>query len=128
MNIQIEKMSPEEKRAYMLLKAVVFFYHGLDENERRDLEETATELDAHNELKWAYEFIRRDYFTSFDRAREYLSKIIGDYEHSKRVNFIDMVWKANNMKGYVTELEATAMLKFAKDWNVEKELIALVKQ
>lgn len=121
-------MSHEEKKAHMLLKAVVYYYHGLDENERRDLEETATALDAHEELKWAYDFISKDYFTSFDRAREYLSDIIGDYEHEKRVDYIGMVWKANNMKGYVTELEATAMLKFAKDWNVEKELIRLVKQ
>ena len=37
-----------------------------------------------------------------------------------------MVWESNNVKGYVTEMEATAMLKLAKDWNVEKELIELV--
>lgn len=112
----------------MLLKAVIFYYHGLDEDERRNLEETASELNAREELSWAYKFISQDYFTSFDRARDYLNDIIGDYPHNKRVVYIDMVWKANNLKGYVTELEATAMLKLAKDWNVEKELIALVKQ
>jgi hypothetical protein len=37
-----------------------------------------------------------------------------------------MVWQANNLKGYVTEMEATAMLKLAKDWNVQKELVQLV--
>jgi hypothetical protein len=37
-----------------------------------------------------------------------------------------MVWQSNNLKGYVTEMEATAMLKLARDWNVEKELIELV--
>jgi hypothetical protein len=37
-----------------------------------------------------------------------------------------MVWKANDLKGYITEMEATAMLKLAKDWSVEKELIDLV--
>jgi hypothetical protein len=37
-----------------------------------------------------------------------------------------MVWQSNNLKGYVTEMEATAMLKLAKDWNVERELIELV--
>ena len=39
-----------------------------------------------------------------------------------------MVWQAHNLKGYVTEMEATAMLKLAKDWNVQKELIELVLQ
>ena len=121
-------MSIEEKRANLLLKAVIFYYHGLDENERRLLEETAHELDAERELDWVYEFIREDYFTSFERAREYLNTIIGDFPLEKRIKYIDMVWKANNLKGYVTELEATAMLKLARDWRVEKELIALVKQ
>lgn len=121
-------MTTEEKKAYMLLKAVIFFYHGLDDSEKKNLEETAEELDAHDELKWAYEFISEDYFTSFERARTYLNEVIGDFPHAQRVQYIDMVWKANNLKGYVTELEATAMLKFAKDWNVEKELIALVRQ
>jgi uridine phosphorylase len=37
-----------------------------------------------------------------------------------------MVWEANNLKGFVTEMEATAMLKLAKDWGVEKELVNLV--
>ena len=124
----IDQMSTEEKRVYMLLKAVIFYYHGLDEQEKQNLEETADEFDAHDELKWAYEFISQDYFNSFDRARDYINDIIGDYSHEKRVSYIDMVWKANNLKGYVTELEATAMLKLARDWNVERELIALVKQ
>lgn len=123
-----ERMSSEEKRVRMLLKAVIFYYHGLDDQEKQDLEATADEINAHEELKWAYEFISEDYFNSFERARAYLNDIIGDYPHQKRVDYIDMVWKANNLKGYVTELEATAMLKLARDWKVEKELILLVKQ
>ena len=121
-------MSTQEKKAYLLLKAVIFFYHGLDDNERRILEESAVEIKAEKELEWVYEFIGEDYFTSFERARDYLGKIIGDYPYEKRLKYIDMAWKSNSQKGYITELEATAMLKLAKDWNVEKELVALVKQ
>jgi hypothetical protein len=119
-------MTEEEKRVYMLLKAVIFHYHGLDEPERVDLEETSVRLNAAEELKWALEFIAKDYLTSFDRARTYLNEIIGDYSKDKRIELINMVWQANNLKGYVTEMEATAMLKLAKDWSVEKELIELV--
>lgn len=121
-------MTSEEKKAYLLLKSVIFHYHGLDEDERANLEQTANELDGHVELKWANEFIAKDYFNSFDRAREYLNDVIGDYDKDKRVMYIDMVWEANNMKGYVTELEATAMLKLAKDWHVEAELIDFIKK
>jgi len=119
-------MTDAEKRVYMLLKSVIFHYHGLDDLEKQDLEETARRIDAHEELTWALNFIAEDYINAFDRARAHLNNIIGDYEKTKRVELINMVWQANNLKGYVTEMEATAMLKLAKDWNVEKELIELV--
>jgi hypothetical protein len=118
--------SSEEKKVYMLLKSVIFHYHGLDEEERKDLDKTSDELDAKAEYTWALQFISEDYITAFDRAREYLNNIIGDYPKNKRIELINMVWQANNLKGYVTEMEATAMLKLAKDWNVQKELIDLV--
>ena len=118
--------SPEEKKVYMLLKSVIFNYHGLDEAERIDLEKTAEELEAPEEYKCALDFIAKDYITAFERAREFLNDIIADYPKDKRIELINMVWQANNLKGYVTEMEATAMLKLAKDWNVQKELIELV--
>ena len=118
--------SSDEKKVYMLLKSVIFHYHGLDEEERKDLDKTAVDLSSHEEYKWALNFIAQDYITSFDRARDYLNDIIGDYAKDKRIELINMVWQANNLKGYVTEMEATAMLKLAKDWNVQKELIELV--
>lgn len=118
--------TPEEKRVYMLLKSVIFNYHGLDEIEKKDLEQTAIELNAQEELNWATEYIEKDFVTAFERAREYLREIISDYPKEKRIELINMVWQANNLKGYVTEMEATAMLRLAKDWNVQKELIELV--
>jgi hypothetical protein len=118
--------SSEEKKVYMLLKSVIFHYHGLDEEERKDLDKTSEELNAKAEYNWALQFISEDYITAFDRARAYLNNIIGDYPKNKRIELINMVWQANNLKGYVTEMEATAMLKLAKDWNVQKEMIELV--
>jgi len=119
-------MTTEEKRVYLLLKAVIFHYHGLDHAEELDLKEAARKLDGMDELKWAEEFVEKDHITSFDRARTYLVDIIGDYPKLKRVELINMVWESNNIKGYVTEMEATAMIRLARDWKVEKELIELV--
>jgi uncharacterized tellurite resistance protein B-like protein len=118
--------SANEKRVFMLLKSVIFHYHGLDDEEKNDLEKTAIDLDAEVELKWALDFIAEDYISAFDRARTFLNDVIGDYPKEKRIELINMVWQSNNLKGYVTEMEATAMLKLAKDWNVQKELIELV--
>lgn len=120
--------SIEEKKVYILLKSVIFHYHGLDEAEKVELEKTCIELNARAEYQWALDFIAQDYITAFERARAYLNDIIGDYPKNKRVELITMVWEANNRKGYVTEMEATAMLRLARDWNVKEELIGLVLQ
>jgi len=42
----------EEKRAFILLNAIIFHYHGLDENEEKILLRMAKENDADDELKW----------------------------------------------------------------------------
>ncbi len=121
-------MTSEEKRAFLLLKSVIFHYHGLDEDEQKILDETAKKYDAEEELKWANEFIANDYISAFERSREYLNKVIGRLDKDKRLSYLDMVWRANKQKGYITEMEATAMLKLAKDWSIEDELVEMVKR
>ena len=121
-------MTSEEKKAQLLLKSVLFHYHGLDAEEEKNLRETAQSLDAEDELRWVSEFISQDYISAFDRARLYLSQIIGDLPHEHRVDYVKMVWEANHLKGFVTELEAAAMLKLARDWKVEDVLIKLLKK
>jgi hypothetical protein len=120
-------MSLEEKKAYLLLKSVIFHYHGLDDDEKQMLEDAANDLNAHAELDWANSFIAEDYYSAFDRARIYLMEVIGPLSKEKKLSYLDMVWRANNKKGYITEMEATAMLKLAKDWEIEKELMTLVR-
>lgn len=116
----------QEKKVYMLLKAVIYNYHGMDKDEKSELETSAREMNAREEIAWALDFIAADYLTAFDRARIYLNDIVGDYPKDKRISLIQMSWHDNNRKGYVTEMEATAMLKLARDWRVEKELMELV--
>lgn len=119
-------MEEEEKKVRMLLKAVIYHYHGLDELEKEDLQISARIWDAQQEFDWAMNFVSQDYITAFDRARTHLNEIIGDYTREKRTDLINMVWESNNLKGYVTEMEATAMLKLARDWKVEEEFTQLI--
>ncbi|EAY26202.1 hypothetical protein [Microscilla marina] len=121
-------MTSDEKKAILLLKSVIFHYHGLDKEEQQILDSTAERFDAWEELKWANDFISLDYYTAFERAREYLNEVVGNLDKETRLNYLSMVWEANNAKGYVTEMEATAMLKLAKDWSVQKELMMLVRK
>ena len=120
-------MSSEEKKAFLLLNSVIFHYHGLDEDEQKILDNTARDLEAEAELEWANSFISEDYYTAFDRARIYLNDVFKGSDKKKLLSYLDMVWKANNQKGYITEMEATAMLKLAKDWEIENELISMVR-
>lgn len=118
-------MDTNEKKAFLLLKSIIFQYHGLDDNELQLLEKSAIELNAREELKWALDFISEDYLTAFDRARQHLTKL--PLTKEKKVEYLNLVWRANNEKGYITEMEATAMLRFANDWEVENELLAMVR-
>jgi uncharacterized tellurite resistance protein B-like protein len=121
-------MTTDEKKACMLLKSVIFHYHGLDKEEMLNLQTTADELEAHDELAWANSFISEDYFNSFERAREYLNVLVKDFPLKKRIELIKMVWEANQLKGYVTEFEAASIIKIAKDWKIENALLRLIEE
>ncbi len=106
---------------------MIFHYHGLDEDERQILQRTAKKIHAEEELAWANDFIAKDYSTAFERAREYLNGTLGKLEKEQKLDYLDQVWKSNYQKGYITEMEATAMLELAKDWGIEAELISMVR-
>ncbi len=121
-------MAPEEKKAYLLLKSVIFHYHGLDEDEKEILDETAAKLDAKDELEWALNFIEEEYMNAFERARDYLRGVMMALEKENRIDHLHNVWMANSKKGYVSEMEAMAMLKLAKDWEIQPDFIKRIKK
>lgn len=121
-------MTSEEKKAYLLLKAVIFQYHGLSDEEKEILKETASELEAQTELVWAMEFIEKDLMDFFERARAYLKDVLLSLEEEKRLNYLSKVWDANLTKGFISEIEATAILKLARDWQIESKFIDMIKK
>jgi hypothetical protein len=120
-------MTSEQKKAFLLLESIIFHYHGLDEEEKKILESSASELEAQDELLWANEFIAQDFITAFDRARKYISEILGVLSKEEKLEYLNKIWASNLRKGYITEMEATAMLKVARDWEIEAELMSLVR-
>ena len=118
-------MSSEEKKIFFLLKSIIFHYHGLDDEEQQLLLKSAEELQGHQELSWAQEFIAEDYLTAFDRALVFLRTV--PLESEKKLDYLHHVWKANSAKGHITEMEATGMLRLARDWQLEGELIKKVR-
>lgn len=121
-------MTNQEKKAFILLKSVIFHYHGLDEEEKQILQDTANTLNAHQELEWANQFISENYYDAFDRAREELRPAMLELEKPKRLEYLSKVWNANMIKGYISEMEAMAMIRLAKDWDIESELIESIRK
>jgi hypothetical protein len=121
-------MSSEEKKAFLLLKSVIFDYHGRDEDEQQILNDTVSELDANTEWQWVEEFIAEDYYDAFDRARNYLGNVMNGLEKKTRIHFLENVHDANGQKGYISEMEAIAMITFARDWDIENEFIEIIKR
>jgi len=115
------------KKAILLLKSLIFHYHGLDEEEQSMLEKSAEKLKARDEMEWANKFIAEDYLSAFERAREFLSKVFLKMKEEERIQHLMEVWEENYMKGYVTEMETTAILTLSKDWHVEKDFLDQVK-
>lgn len=121
-------MQKEEKKAFILLKSLIFHYHGLDEDEEKILNASADKLDAQEELLWANAFIAEDFLSAFERSREYLKKTLGTLDPKTKLDYLYEVWEDNNKKGYLTEMEANAMLKLAKDWSINEDLMKKVRE
>jgi uncharacterized tellurite resistance protein B-like protein len=45
-----------------------------------------------------------------------------------KISYLNIVWEVTKSKGYISEMEATAILKLAKDWAVQKELLKLIRK
>jgi hypothetical protein len=121
-------MTNNLKKALILLKALIFHYHGLDDDEKKIMEGYVGELEAEEEYEWAIQFISSDYLSAFDRAREFLSKAFLSIDKDQRVRYLLENWEDNHQKGYVTEMETTAMINLAKDWQIEKEFLMQINQ
>lgn len=115
------------KKAILLLKSLIFHYHGLDDEEKTMLRAAAMQMDGEDEMNWANSFIAEDYLSAFERSREFLSKVFLKMEAADRVKYLIESWEENFKKGYVTEMETTAILTLSKDWNVAKEFLDQVK-
>ncbi len=91
------------------------------------LEKAAKKINAEKEMEWANEFIAEDYLSAFERSREFLRKVFTKMQAEERLMYLLESWEENFKKGYVTEMETTAILTLSKDWKVEKEFLDKVK-
>lgn len=106
----------------MLLQSLIFHYHGLD-GEKELLEHSAKKLSATSALDSANDFIVKDYLSAFERSEDFFMKIIGRIDPKSQLDLLIKGWGDNHKKGYVTEMETTAMINLSKDWGIDKEFL-----
>lgn len=121
-------MTSDQKKALLLQKAVILQNQGLDAAEKKLLEATSLAINGSEELDWTFQFILQDSYTAFERARIYLNEVSQEWTREARLGHLNLVWQSVNEKGYISEIEATAILKMAKDWQMQRELINLVRK
>ncbi len=121
-------MSVEEKKAFLLLLIIIFNYHGLSDVEQQILKETAASIDAQDELDWVKSFSKPSVDETYDKIKTYITECIQDYSTEKKLTVLTNVWDANMQKGYISEMEATAMLLLSKEWKVQKEFILHIRE
>lgn len=121
-------MTSDQKKTFLLLKAIIFQHHGLNEEESQLLLETAHGLGAFDELQWVNNFVAVDVYTAFERSRAYLNELTDTWDSEVKLHYLAMVWESVNNKGHITEMEAVAMLKIAKDWKIQRELMLMVRK
>jgi hypothetical protein len=121
-------MTTDQKKAFLLLKSVILHHQGTEEGESHLLADTASAMGATEELEWAKQFIIQDRLTAFERARDYLNKLTVNWDNPQKLEHLIRVWESIHQKGYITEMEATAILKLAKDWKVQQELMAFIRK
>ena len=121
-------MTSDQKKALLLLNSVIFNYHGFDAEEQKVLDKIAIEIDSKEELDWVNNFVQEDIMTLFERARDFFRTTIALYDKETKIGYLSKVWEATNTKGYITEMEAMAILKLAKDWGVQKDFLAMVRK
>lgn len=50
-----------------------------------------------------------------------------EFPPETRLKYIRLAWDANNRKGYISEMEATAMLKLASTLGIQGDFLAYIK-
>lgn len=121
-------MSSEEKKVYLSLLVILFNYHGLSDIEQQILGETASKIEAVDELQWVKDYALPSVDITYDKIKAYINSALDNYTEAQKLTLLGNVWNTNMQKGYVSEMEATAMLMLAKEWKVQKEFILHIRE
>ena len=99
----------------------------MEESEKSLLLSYCKEFKGKSEFNWADKFVKSDILTAFKRSRTSVSQLLQSENADDRIDVLSEVWEVTKTKGFITQMEASFLLGVSRDWNLESELIAMVK-
>ena len=112
-----------EKKALLLIKAILCYHHGIQEEDHIQLSQQAEDINGQKEFKWAIDFIEKDTLSANKRGKKMLKKLGADISSANRLKYIADSWKEGMKKGYLTNIEVDWLLEVASLWKLEKKLL-----
>ena len=117
-------MDTEEKKIILLLRAVLFHYQGLGDKGEVLLRRKAKEIQAEEELKWVLASVEKS--PSSSRSCKQLQKLARGLSSEHLLTHLYESWEEGMKKGYLSNSEALWILKVAKVWGIEKDLLVRI--
>ena len=111
-------MDETQRRAYFLLKLVIFFYPQPDAEERVQLGDKAHSWKAEQDLAWALQFVEQNTATAFERTQVWLDAMFAALEPAAREAYFTTIWMGDERQPHVTEMQGLALMRLAGGWGI----------
>ena len=119
-------MDAGQRRAYFLLKLVIFFYPRPDEEENDQLLAKASAWQADEDRRWALAFVEENPATAFERTRAWFTQQFEGQSQTEREAYFTTIWQGDDRLPHVTEMQGLALLRLAQDWGIQDCLLRLL--
>ena len=116
-----------QKKSFFIIICSIFYYNDMEDREKVILRNFSRDLEGVEELAFACDFVKEDILSAFERAKKEVEILLNEESTSVKLQILSMVWNTTKDKGYMTTIEAKLLLELAHSWQVESELISLVK-
>ncbi len=91
------------------------------------LREKAALWKSDDDRRWAIEYVDQEPATAFARTAEFIAAQFKGMSQAEREAFLEDIWTADLApRGYVTEMQAMALLKMATGFGLQERLLKLL--
>jgi len=111
-----KSLEEQHRRAYFLLKLLIFFYPTPDETEVYYLMAKASAWQAEADRKCAMAFVEQEPATAFERTRAWFTELLTSLTQKDKDKFFTTVWQGDERLPHITEMHGLTLLRLTQDW------------